>query len=108
MVGVTDLVDASIAELRAIHDRLASLVAELSADQLTAQSGAEDWAVADVLSYLGSGSEIGRYPLAAAAGADEEPPENQEVWDRWNALAPPTRPPVSSRASSAWSRRSRR
>jgi uncharacterized protein (TIGR03083 family) len=85
---VTDLVDASIAELRAIHDRLAVLVAGLSADQLTAESGAEDWKIADVLSHLGSGSEIGRYPLAAAAGAAEDPPENHDVWDRWNALAP--------------------
>jgi uncharacterized protein (TIGR03083 family) len=85
---VTELVDASIAELRAIHDRLATLVAGLSPDQLTAQSGAEDWTVADVLSHLGSGSEIGRYPLAAAAGAGEEPPANQDVWDRWNAMAP--------------------
>jgi uncharacterized protein (TIGR03083 family) len=85
---VTDLVDASIAELRAIHDRLAVLVAGLSADQLTAQSGAEDWKIAGVLSHLGSGSEIGRYPLAAAAGAAEDPPENHDVWDRWNALAP--------------------
>ena len=85
---MTELVDASIAELRAIHDRLAALVAGLSADQLTAQSGAEDWTVADVLSHLGSGSEIGRYPLVAAAGAGEEPPANQEVWDRWNAMAP--------------------
>jgi uncharacterized protein (TIGR03083 family) len=85
---VTELVDASIAELRAVHDRLATLVAGLSADQLTAQSGAQDWTVADVLSHLGSGSEIGRYPLLAAAGAGEAPPANQDVWDRWNAMSP--------------------
>jgi uncharacterized protein (TIGR03083 family) len=85
---VTELVDHSIAELRAIHDRLATLVAGLSADQLTAQSGAEDWTVATVLSHLGSGSEIGRYPVLAAAGAGEDPPANQDVWDRWNAMAP--------------------
>ena len=63
-------------------------MAGLSADQLTAQSGAEDWTVADVLSHLGSGCEIGRYPVVAAAGAGEEPPANQDVWDRWNAMAP--------------------
>ena len=84
----SSLAHASIAELRAIHDRLAALVVGLSPDQLTAQSGAEDWTVADVLSHLGSGSEIGRHPIAAAAGADEEPPVNQDVWDRWNAMTP--------------------
>ena len=82
------LADASIAELRAIHDRLAALVAGLSPDQLTAQSGAEDWTVADVLSHLGSGSEINLHPVAAATGSDEEPPVNQDVWDRWNAMSP--------------------
>jgi uncharacterized protein (TIGR03083 family) len=85
---VTELVDATIAELRAIHNRLAGRVSGLSADQLTTQSGAEDWQVADVLSHLGSGSEIWRYPVAAGAGAPEDQPSNQEVWDRWNAMAP--------------------
>jgi len=85
---VTELVDSSIADLRAIHDRLADAVVGLSADQLTTPSGAEDWKVADVLSHLGSGAEISRYPLLAAAGAGEEAPANQEVWDRWNAMSP--------------------
>ena len=85
---MTELVDASIAELRAIHDRLAGEVAGLTADQLTAQSGAEDWTIADVLSHLGSGAEIGRYPVVAAAGASEDPPSHQQIWDRWNALPP--------------------
>jgi uncharacterized protein (TIGR03083 family) len=85
---VTELVDATITELRAIHDRLAARVTKLSDDQLAARSGAEDWRVADVLSHLGSGAEIGRHPVSAAAGAPEDPPSNQEVWDRWNALPP--------------------
>jgi uncharacterized protein (TIGR03083 family) len=85
---VTELVDETIAELRAIHDRLAGQVTGLSADQLAAQSGAEDWRVADVLSHLGSGAEIFRYPVVAGAGAPEDAPANPEVWDRWNALPP--------------------
>lgn len=85
---MTHLVDQSIAELRATHDRLAAHVASLSPDQLTGPSGADDWTVADVLSHLGSGAEIGRGPLLAALGDDGERPGNQEVWDRWNALAP--------------------
>jgi uncharacterized protein (TIGR03083 family) len=85
----SSLADASIAELRAIHDRLADFTAGLSADQVAAQSGAEDWTVADVLSHLGSGAEIGLHPLLAAAGeTDDDAPGNQEVWDRWNALPP--------------------
>jgi uncharacterized protein (TIGR03083 family) len=85
---VTELVDETIAELRAIHDRLAGQVTGLSADQLAAQSGAEDWKVADVLSHLGSGAEISRHRVAAAAGTPDDAPANQEVWDRWNALPP--------------------
>jgi uncharacterized protein (TIGR03083 family) len=88
MNSVTELVDATIAELRAIHDRLASKATGLSPEQLTAQSGADDWKVADVLSHLGSGAEIGRYPVIAAAGAPEDKPSNEEIWDRWNALPP--------------------
>ena len=84
----SSLAAASIAELRAIHDRLAGAVAGLPADRLTAPSGAAEWTVADVLSHLGSGAEISRYPVLAAAGAPEEAPANQDVWDRWNALPP--------------------
>src|SRR5262245_41675056 len=40
------------------------------------------------LSHLGSSAEINRYPLVAAAGEPEDPPSNQDVWDRWNALPP--------------------
>jgi len=98
MVVVTELVDASIAELRAIHDRLATLAKDASPDQLSAQSGAEDWKIADVLSHLGSGAEIGRHPLAAATGASDDAPSNQEVWDRWNAL-PPSEQATGFRAS---------
>jgi uncharacterized protein (TIGR03083 family) len=89
--GEVTIVDASIAELRAIHDRLAGLVAGLTPDQLTAQSGAEDWPLDGVLSHLGSGAEMGRYLLLGAIGAEIDPPSNQEVWDRWNALPPAER-----------------
>jgi uncharacterized protein (TIGR03083 family) len=85
---VTELADATIAELRAIYDRLAARVPGLSADELTAQSGAQDWTLADVLSHLGSGAEIGRYPIVAAVDRAEDAPSNQDVWDRWNALPP--------------------
>ena len=83
-----DLADRTIAELRANHDRLAGVVAGLTEDQLTGPSGASDWTIADVLSHLGSGAEIGRFPVLVATGTEIDPPSNQEVWDRWNALAP--------------------
>jgi uncharacterized protein (TIGR03083 family) len=85
---MTHLVDQSIAELRATHDRLAAYVATLTADDLAATSGAEKWTVADVLSHLGSGAEIARHTLAAALGEDSERPANEAVWDRWNAMSP--------------------
>ncbi len=86
---MTQLVDQSIAELRATHDRLRAQVESLSPDQLTGPSGADSWTVADVLSHLGSGAEIARGTLVAALGdGTEERPSNEEVWDRWNALSP--------------------
>src|SRR4029079_19566480 len=71
-----------IAALRSGHDRLAAFVAGASAADLTTPSMCADWNVAQVLSHLGSGAEIG---LGAATGTAVE---NQEVWDRWNALTP--------------------
>lgn len=86
------LVDRTITELRAVHDQLAAVVAGLTEAQLTGPSGAADWTVADVLSHVGSGAEIGRYPLVAAAtGEPVDAPVNQDVWDRWNAMAPADR-----------------
>lgn len=84
-----ELVDRSVAELRVQHDELAEVVAGLTEGQLTGPSGASEWTVADVLSHLGSGAEIARYPLVAAVtGEDAGAPSNESVWDRWNALAP--------------------
>ncbi len=88
---MTSLVDETIAELRANHDRLRAVVEGLTDDQLSAQSGAEKWTIADVLSHLGSGAEIARYSLLTALGDDgsaTDRPTNQDVWDRWNALPP--------------------
>jgi uncharacterized protein (TIGR03083 family) len=71
-----------IAALRAAHGRLAGFVAGATADDLARPSMCADWNVAQVLAHLGSGAEIG---LATVTGT---PIENQDVWDRWNALAP--------------------
>ena len=82
------LSDSSIAALRRTHDHLAGVVGSLTDDQLTAPSGSSEWTVADVLSHLGSGSEINIYTLRRATGEEVESPSNDEVWSRWNALSP--------------------
>src|SRR3954471_9173931 len=72
----------SIAALRSGHARLAAFVAGASTDDLTAPSMCTEWNVAQVLSHLGSGAEIA---LGTVTGTQVD---NEEVWSRWNALAP--------------------
>jgi uncharacterized protein (TIGR03083 family) len=87
---MTSLADRTIAALRSIHDDLAALVPGLPEQQLTGPSGASQWTVAQVLSHMGSGAEIGLagYRTAVAGGPAQEPDFNQGVWDRWNAMTP--------------------
>jgi hypothetical protein len=59
---MNQLVDRTITALRSEHDTLAGLVPTLTDDQLATTSGAADWSVAQVLSHLSSGAEIGRAP----------------------------------------------
>ena len=84
---MSELIDQSIAELRANHDRLRTIIEGLSEDQLKSQSGAESWTVADVLSHLGSGASCNgtrsSRPSATTVSAREP-----TVWDRWNAMPP--------------------
>ena len=81
---------AWIAALRNSHDRLASLVSELAADQRRGPSYCRDWTVAQLLSHLGSGAEISLLTLRAAIGEGEPlgPDGYAPIWDRWNAKAP--------------------
>src|SRR3954471_20240250 len=87
--SMTTPADRSIAVLRATHDDLAALVPGLTDEQLTGLSGASEWTVAQVLSHMGSGAEIGLATLerALAAGPAADPGFNQSVWDRWSAMA---------------------
>ncbi|MEV4058188.1 maleylpyruvate isomerase family mycothiol-dependent enzyme [Amycolatopsis sp. NPDC049688] len=85
---MTSLVDRTVAALRAEHDALAALVRTLTDDQLAAASGASEWTVAQVLSHLGSGAEIGRAPIAKAAGETVAEEDHRTIWDRWDASAP--------------------
>jgi uncharacterized protein (TIGR03083 family) len=84
MTNVTDRLDA----LEASSARLASLIGRLSSEQLTSQSYASKWTIADVLSHIGSGAVIMRRGIDSAAGDPVEDGFNQSVWDAWNAKSP--------------------
>jgi uncharacterized protein (TIGR03083 family) len=88
---MSELADRSIAAMRATHDDLAARVAGFSAADLAATSGAAEWHVAQVLSHLGSGSEIAHAVLTAGLAGEPIPDDefNQRVWDRWNTLDGP-------------------
>lgn len=83
-----DAVDRVVTALRAEHDALVALVPTLDETRLTGPSGAAEWSVAQVLSHLGSGAEIGRKPIARAAGEAVPEEENQAIWARWDAASP--------------------
>jgi uncharacterized protein (TIGR03083 family) len=81
--------DQVIAALRSSRDHLATYAAELTDEDLAGPSGAAEWDIAQVLSHLGSGSEIGQAGLQAALDGQPGPDQdfNQSVWDRWDAMA---------------------
>jgi uncharacterized protein (TIGR03083 family) len=85
---MSQLVDRTITALRSEHDTLAGLVRTLTDDQLGTTSGAAEWTVAHVVSHLGSGAEIGRVPIARAAGQTVAAEDNQTIWARWDASTP--------------------
>jgi uncharacterized protein (TIGR03083 family) len=65
-------------------------VRPLTPEQIRARSFCTDWSIAQVLSHVGSGAEIGMLMLPGALGEGEPAgPENfQPVWDVWNAKTP--------------------
>ena len=85
---MTTLVDGVVEALRANHNTLAALVPTLSEEHLSDPSGAAEWTIAQALSHIGSGAEIGRKPIETAAGEDIEVEDNQAIWARWNAASP--------------------
>ena len=79
---------SAVETLAASHSNLKEVVA--AAGAVTGASYCSDWAIAQVLSHLGSGAEIGLLNLNAAL-AGGPPPDREryvEIWDVWNAKSP--------------------
>lgn len=87
---MTSRTDQTISALRTGHDALVAFVAGLGPDDLTRISGASEWTVAQVLSHLGSGAEIGLNTLEGAlAGTGPGGMDfNKTVWARWDGSSP--------------------
>ena len=85
MTNVDDKLDVLAASVA----RLAELVRPLSDEQITTQSYADKWSIADVLSHLGSGAVIGTRRLDdGLAGTTMPDGFAPSVWDTWNAKSP--------------------
>ncbi len=85
---MSQLVDKTIVALRIEHDVMVALLPNLSEEQLSGQSGASEWTIAQVVSHLGSAAEIGRTAIARAAGEQVSAEENSAIWARWDAASP--------------------
>lgn len=80
--------DRVITSLRAHHDRLAAVLAELSPEELSGQSAADDWTIAQVVSHLGSGAQITGGTILGALGLLSSTESNEAIWARWDASTP--------------------
>jgi uncharacterized protein (TIGR03083 family) len=79
-----------VTTLRQSHDHLAGIVGSLDAGAVEGPSYCSDWNVAQVLSHLGSGAEIGLANLEAMVAGEPAPARElyQSIWDTWNAKSP--------------------
>jgi uncharacterized protein (TIGR03083 family) len=77
-----------IATLADSHENLITVIAK--AGPVTGPSYCSEWTIAQVLSHLGSGAEIGLLNVSAAL-AGGPPPERDRyvaIWDVWNSKSP--------------------
>jgi uncharacterized protein (TIGR03083 family) len=86
---MSERADKTIKALRSGHDDLSALVRDFTADDLARTSGASEWDISQVLSHLGSGSEIHLAGLEGALDGTGAPEGefNQGVWARWDAMS---------------------
>jgi uncharacterized protein (TIGR03083 family) len=79
-----------IGALRRSHDQLQALVEPLDAAQLRSRAYPSQWSIAQVLSHLGSGSQV--FDRFIDSGLTGAPPPGidvmQPIWDEWNAKTP--------------------
>lgn len=80
----------AVAALRRSHQRLRAVTEPLDAAQLREPSYASEWTVAQVLSHLGSGAQIGGLVLRAAVAGAPSPDQAQfaAIWAVWDAKTP--------------------
>jgi uncharacterized protein (TIGR03083 family) len=76
---------AHIGVYRRSHDEVSVQVGEFDEADLLRASGAAEWNVAQVLSHLGSSSEIALSTLRSGAA---DPSASPRVWARWDAMTP--------------------
>jgi uncharacterized protein (TIGR03083 family) len=79
-----------IAALHGSHERLRKLVEPLTDDELRGQSYDTEWSIAQVLSHMGSGTDVFSLFLQAGLDGDAGPGIDaiRPIWDRWNAKTP--------------------
>jgi uncharacterized protein (TIGR03083 family) len=80
-----------LAALDTSSERTRALVVDLTEEQLEQQSFDEEWTIAQVLSHLGSGSEIGAILVDRAIAGDPTPVDRElalPIWQRWDAMTP--------------------
>jgi uncharacterized protein (TIGR03083 family) len=79
-----------IASLRASHERLRATVEPLTAEQIRQGAYPSEWSIAQVLSHLGSGAEIGAGIVESAIAGTDAPSRDTypAIWERWNAKTP--------------------
>jgi uncharacterized protein (TIGR03083 family) len=92
-----------IEALRHSHDRLQAVASPLDADQLRRQSYDTEWSIAQVLSHIGSQSEIfGLFLDAGLSGQDPPGPEAfGPIWESWNGKSPQDQAADALRADEA-------
>lgn len=92
-----------IEALRHSHDTLQAVAGPLDADQLRRQSYDSGWSIAQVLSHIGSQSEI--FGLLLEAGLSGQDPPGPEafgpIWESWNGKSPQDQAADALRADEA-------
>ncbi len=80
-----------LAALETSSQRTRALVEDLTEEQLELPSFDREWTIAQVLSHLGSASEIGTILIDRALAGETTAPGRElavPIWQRWDAMTP--------------------